>query len=151
MPNSAEPSQELLVQATLEPDADGDGWGDETQDRCLGVPGSYEGCPTPATPVAPVALTGLPGAPTPTEAVPNTRIGKVTIQAAKARVIVRFTATVAGSKFRCKLDKKRWKKCKSPRVFKNLKEGRHLFKVKAIGPTAVPDPTPAKRSFRVEL
>jgi hypothetical protein len=31
---SAEATGELLVQATLEPDADGDGFGDETQDQC---------------------------------------------------------------------------------------------------------------------
>ena len=31
---SVEPTGELLVQATIEPDADGDGFGDETQDQC---------------------------------------------------------------------------------------------------------------------
>ena len=31
---SSEPTGELLVAATIEPDADGDGFGDETQDRC---------------------------------------------------------------------------------------------------------------------
>ncbi len=31
---STEPTGELLVQATIEPDADGDGFGDETQDQC---------------------------------------------------------------------------------------------------------------------
>jgi hypothetical protein len=31
---SNEPQGELLVQATVEPDADGDGFGDETQDKC---------------------------------------------------------------------------------------------------------------------
>jgi hypothetical protein len=31
---SHEPTGELLVQATIEPDADGDGFGDETQDQC---------------------------------------------------------------------------------------------------------------------
>jgi hypothetical protein len=32
--NSTEVAEELLVQATIEPDADGDGYGDETQDQC---------------------------------------------------------------------------------------------------------------------
>jgi hypothetical protein len=31
---STEPTGELLVQGTIEPDADGDGFGDETQDQC---------------------------------------------------------------------------------------------------------------------
>ncbi|HEX4672136.1 MAG TPA: hypothetical protein VH279_07695 [Solirubrobacteraceae bacterium] len=33
------PNSEILVQYTVEPDADGDGYGDETQDRCVGMPG----------------------------------------------------------------------------------------------------------------
>jgi hypothetical protein len=38
------------VQATVEPDADGDGFGDETQDQCLGVSGTVDGCPPPPPP-----------------------------------------------------------------------------------------------------
>jgi hypothetical protein len=46
--------------ATTEPDADGDGFGDETQDHCPGTPGSVDGCtptaaPAPRSP-APAAL-----------------------------------------------------------------------------------------------
>ncbi len=125
---------ELLANATIEPDADRDGWGDETQDKC---PGRAD--PSNACPVAPI----------PTELPPNTKIGEVRIEGAKATF--RFSATVKGSKFKCKLDKKPWKSCKSPKVYRGLKEGRHGFKVKAIGPTAVPDPSPAKRSFKVKL
>jgi uncharacterized repeat protein (TIGR01451 family) len=33
------------VEVKVEPDADGDGFGDETQDKCLGTPGSVQGCP----------------------------------------------------------------------------------------------------------
>jgi hypothetical protein len=36
---------QLDVSARLEPDGDRDGFGDETQDRCLGVPGPVDGCP----------------------------------------------------------------------------------------------------------
>ncbi len=35
----------LDVSAQVEPDADGDGFGDLSQDACPGVPGSLEGCP----------------------------------------------------------------------------------------------------------
>jgi hypothetical protein len=35
----------IPVQAKVEPDADGDGFGDETQDQCLGTPGANQGCP----------------------------------------------------------------------------------------------------------
>jgi hypothetical protein len=44
--NSAFPSMFLLnVAAVVEPDADGDGFGDETQDRCRAAPGPNDGCP----------------------------------------------------------------------------------------------------------
>ncbi len=38
----------LNLEATVEPDADGDGWGDEAQDRCVEVPGPEQGCPASA-------------------------------------------------------------------------------------------------------
>src|SRR5262245_28131133 len=37
---------EVLLQARLEPDADKDGFGDESQDKCLGKPGTVNGCPS---------------------------------------------------------------------------------------------------------
>lgn len=40
-------TEELLVAAVIEPDTDGDGYGDETQDKCPKRAGSDEGCPTP--------------------------------------------------------------------------------------------------------
>jgi hypothetical protein len=63
-------SCERLVNAVVEPDADHDAFGDETQDRCVGVTGSDGGCPpaasptmstSPSTPSTPCAgKTGLP-------------------------------------------------------------------------------------------
>jgi hypothetical protein len=44
------PNQRVNVSATLEPDADGDGFGDETQDQCLGTAGTASGCPQSAAP-----------------------------------------------------------------------------------------------------
>lgn len=46
--DSSQVTEELLVAAVVEPDADGDGYGDETQDNCKGRAGSAGGCPTPA-------------------------------------------------------------------------------------------------------
>lgn len=40
----------LNLAATVEPDADEDGWGDETQDKCPGSKGDIEGCPPPKAP-----------------------------------------------------------------------------------------------------
>ena len=137
---------ELLMNATIEPDADGDGWGDETQDKCAGKADPTNACPADS---GGGGGGGGGGKPIPIEPEPNTKIVKFKLDGAKATF--RFTSNEKGVKFQCKLDKKPWKTCKSPKVYSGLKAGRHSFKVKAIGPTAVPDPTPAKRSFRVEL
>ncbi|HEX6205080.1 MAG TPA: right-handed parallel beta-helix repeat-containing protein [Solirubrobacterales bacterium] len=44
----------------------------------------------------------------------------------------KFTSNEAGSSFECKLDKGKFKKCKSPKTYKKLKVGKHVFKVRAI-------------------
>ena len=44
---STDTSGEILLQARIEPDADHDGFGDETQDACPGRMGSLSGCPAP--------------------------------------------------------------------------------------------------------
>jgi CSLREA domain-containing protein len=66
--------------------------------------------------------------------------------ARKARF--KFVSSEKGSKFECKLDRKPFKPCKSPKTYKKLKPGKHVFKVRAVKGKNV-DPTPAKRKFRV--
>jgi CSLREA domain-containing protein len=61
----------------------------------------------------------------------------------------KFTSTEAGSTFQCKLDRKPFKACASPKKYKKLKPGKHVFKVRAIDKAGNVDPTPAKRSFKV--
>lgn len=65
--NAGSTNARLSVSATLEPDADGDGFGDETQDQCFTDPTTHGPCPTPiVNGVAQVGqtLTGIPsGAP----------------------------------------------------------------------------------------
>ena len=41
--------ESTLVAATVEPDGDSDGFGDETQDQCPGVTGPVNGCPAPTS------------------------------------------------------------------------------------------------------
>ncbi len=60
----------------------------------------------------------------------------------------KFSASEKGAKFECKLDKKKFKPCKSPKTYKKLKPGKHVFKVRAVKGKTV-DATPAKRKFRV--
>jgi hypothetical protein len=53
---SSHPGQALDLAAVLEPDADGDGFGDETQDNCPGTAGPLNGCPPPTVGPPVVAL-----------------------------------------------------------------------------------------------
>lgn len=57
--NSDSVHGELLVAAVVEPDADRDGFGDETQDRCLGQIDANGGCPPPALDTTAPRLSGL--------------------------------------------------------------------------------------------
>src|SRR5262249_2850315 len=54
-----------------------------------------------------------------------------------------------GTKFLCKLDRRRWKGCGSPKRLKKLHLGRHTFAVKAVNQVGVWDDVPAKRKFKV--
>jgi hypothetical protein len=42
-------SRRLNAQAVVEPDTDRDVFGDETQDKCVGTPGTANGCPSTVT------------------------------------------------------------------------------------------------------
>jgi hypothetical protein len=61
----------------------------------------------------------------------------------------KFKSTESGSKFKCKLDRKKYKRCKSPKTYHGLDPGKHVFKVKAVDADGNADKTPAKDSFKV--
>ena len=67
----------------------------------------------------------------------------------KRRPKFKFTSTQAGSTFQCQLDKRPFAPCASPFKPPKLRIGKHVLKVRAIGPTGVADPAPAVRKFRV--
>lgn len=80
---------------------------------------------------------------------PKTRIRKSVIRKAKHRASFRFTSNVAGSTFRCKLDRKPFRKCRSPKTYRGLKPGKHRFQVVAVAPNGQIDATPATRKFKI--
>jgi hypothetical protein len=122
------------VSAQLEPDADGDGFGDETQDLCPTMASTQGGCPVPLIDTDPPETTITKRAPNKTE---------------KRRVTFQFRSDEAGSTFECKLDKTPFKSCSSPKKLKGLAEGAHVFKVRAKDPAGNADPSPAKDQFKV--
>lgn len=61
----------------------------------------------------------------------------------------KFKSDEPGSTFRCKLDKKKFKKCRSPKTYHGLDAGSHSFKVKSTDAAGNIDKTPAKDTFKV--
>jgi hypothetical protein len=99
------------------------------------------GPPPPSGPCADALVAAMcvkpPEVGPPASTLPDTTKPKVTIKKApKAKSTstaakLRFVSNEAGSTFKCKLDKKAWANCKSPKTYRKLKLGKHVFKVKA--------------------
>ncbi|MGN6664032.1 MAG: NosD domain-containing protein [Solirubrobacterales bacterium] len=58
----------------------------------------------------------------------------------------RFKSNRPGATFECRLDRRRFRACDSPKVYRGL-VGRHTFEVRAVGGSDESDPTPARRVF----
>ena len=58
-----------------------------------------------------------------------------------------FSANVAGSAFECSLDRSPFGPCTSPFQLPRVSQGPHVFDVRAVGPGAEVDPTPAERAW----
>ena len=102
---------DLLVQASVEPDADGDEYGDQTQDRCPAQADTQGDCDTTA--------------PTPD----ITKGPKKKTESQKARF--RFASDDPSAAFQCRLDKKPFTACTSPKKYRKLKDRKHTFRVQA--------------------
>jgi extracellular elastinolytic metalloproteinase len=79
---------------------------------------------------------------------PNTSIRKVKVVGHTATI--RFRSSEAGSRFTCKLDKKRSAACNSPKKYKVRKAARHKVAVDAIDASGNRDPSPAVARFRIK-
>ena len=95
-----------------------------------------------------------PPAPAMDRIAPNTRIGHGPRRQTQVPLAVfRFSSTEAGSRFECKLDRAKFRPCRSPfkrRVRAAARRGaRHVFLVRAIDGAGNVDSTPAKFVWRV--
>ena len=95
----------------------------------------------------------LPPAPPPDRQPPRTKITKrphrlLTTTRRRRRVVFRFTSSERGSSFRCKLDRKPYRPCASPRAY-TVSPGRHTVRIFAIDAAGNRDPSPAVFAFRV--
>jgi hypothetical protein len=77
------------------------------------------------------------------------RKATVRTKAAKAKIKARFSSE-PGARFECKLDRRPYAACSSPKTLK-LKVGTHVFRVRAFDAAGNVDPSPAKAVIRVKL
>jgi hypothetical protein len=93
--------------------------------------------------------------PTPTPAAPDvtapaTSIRRAQINQAKRKATFRFASGEPNSTFSCKLDKKNFRPCTSPKTYKKLQPGKHVFRVKARDRAGNLDATPAVKRFKIK-
>jgi hypothetical protein len=81
---------------------------------------------------------------------PNSKIKKVVVDSKHDKAKVTFGSSESGSKFKCKLDKAKYKSCHSPKTFRHLDEGRHKVKVVATDAAGNTDQTPAVKKFEID-
>jgi hypothetical protein len=127
------PSGEATFNADVEPDADFDGFGDETQDFCVGVPGGAQGCESgpPET-----TITSAPEK-------------RVKTRDRRKRVQFAFASSEPESVFRCVVDGGYGVACDTP-LKRKVMRGKHTFEVQAIDGAGNADPTPATVGFAVK-
>ncbi|HEX6228159.1 MAG TPA: calcium-binding protein, partial [Solirubrobacterales bacterium] len=119
-------------------------------------PNSFRPPDTPPGPEPPDADQPLP--PPPQQTIRDTRPPQTRIKhrpprrsltkRKSRRVAFRFAANER-ARFRCKIDRRRYGSCRSPRIYR-LRPGRHVFRVFAIDRAGNRDRTPARFGFRVK-
>jgi hypothetical protein len=113
------------ISAVVEPDVDGDGYGDSSQDGCPALAAVHDPCPAPVTNI--------------------TKAPKKRVSA--HRVKITFTSNVAGSTFACSIDGRAFKTCTSPFKGRFL-QGIHTVRVMATSPVGV-EGEPVTVQFKV--
>lgn len=127
---------QLNVSATLEPDTDGDGFGDTTQDNCSTDATTQGACPDTTAPQTTITK------------VKAAKIRAKASNKAKAQVTVAFKADER-STFRCSIDGGRYKACSSPLKVK-LAKGKHTVAVQATDTAGNVDKAPATAKVTVK-
>jgi Ca2+-binding RTX toxin-like protein len=124
-------------------------YGDATPINCEAViaadPNSFQILPGFPLPIPPPPVT-LPR-PVRDRTPPRTKIlsrprAVLTTAKLRRRVVFRFASSERGSTFRCKLDRKPYRPCTSPRAYA-LRRGRHAIRIVAVDPSGNADRTPA--------
>jgi hypothetical protein len=116
-------AQRLSLEALLEPDADADGYGDESQDACPGDAAVHS-------------------APCPDRVAPNTFITEhPPRRTTTKKATFEFASSEDGSTFECSLDGGVFVACASPHQVR-VKRGKHTFAVRATDAAGNADASP---------
>lgn len=109
----------------------------------------------PSSPIPPSSPTSTAPTPpsSPDRTPPQTRLlgrppALLTTTKPRRRVVVRFAAGEAGAGFRCRLDRRPYRACTSPRAYL-LSPGRHTVRIVAVDRSGNADSTPAIVSVRI--
>lgn len=130
--NATYSNYQIPVTAQIEHDADGDGYGDETQD----------GCPTDASKQGPCSV--------PDTTPPDTTISKGPKKRSKSKsATFEFSSTEPGSSFECSVDSSGFKPCTSPDKVKVRGTGKHNFLVRARDAAGNLDTSEASYSWKL--
>jgi hypothetical protein len=99
-------------------------------------------------PVPTPTVTPSPTAPDTTP--PRTSLRRARINHAKHKATFSFASSERGSRFLCKLDRRKYKPCTSPKTYKRLRRGKHVFRVKARDRAGNTDRTPIVKRFKIK-
>jgi predicted phage tail protein len=135
----------LDVAAKVEPDADGDGYVDETQDGCPSQAASHGACLPPA-------------AASPDKTAPVSRFTAGPKRTTKSTAKFAFTSDDPGARFECRITGKQVRTieestfgpCTSPKKFKHLKPGKYQVSVRAIDAAGNVEADPPTVKLKVE-
>ena len=106
--------------------------------------------PTPTVTASPNPVPTPTVTPAPDVKAPATSLRRSQITQAKRMATFRFASGEPGSTFACKLDTKRFRPCTSPKTYRKLEPGKHVFRVKARDRAGNLDATPAVKRFRIK-
>ena len=128
--DTADGFRRLNLSVRVEPDADGDGYGDLTQDACPSLTNSHDDCTPPDT-----FLKRGPAK-------------KVRSKAARTRITITFFASEPSSTFACTVDGRAAKPC-AGKLKTKVGPGRHRVTVTATDAVGNVDPSPLRVAFTV--
>ena len=80
---------------------------------------------------------------------PETTITKALKKPRKRRLTITFGSSEPGSSFKCKLDRKAFAPCTSPKTYRRLKPGRHKVAIQATDAVGNVETTPALVRIRI--